>query len=1072
MHSIFFGDENTGAQFGINYGPIHLQHGRQETPQQRTDNGVLRSLAFPQMLDRRDNIKPCHTNTCQWILDLDSFKNWKSQSRGLLWIKGKPGAGKSTLMAFLHDNLEESHDGNQGIRLDFFFSARGTELQRTPLGMLRSLLNQIFYHDETVRARVREIYEERCRQYGYGENNWQWTQVRLEQLLADTILISAKRQQVMIFVDALDEAGAESAQYLAGYFHRILARAEEMEAAVQICISCRHYPIMEDARAVEIHVQNHNSDDIAIYIKDALAGMAVGDSLSQAKKEALVEHLIHQAKGVFQWIYLLMPLIKRRINEGESFDHHSWLREIPADLEEVYVYILNNVILERNREQSFLFFQWVCLAERPLTVTEMRYALAAENAQISPTPKAWDNIVGFVESDGHMKQRINVLSGGLAELVSSGDDPETIQVVHQSVNDFFRTKGLKLMSYQIGTTSSVMESETILFRCQAYLYRSCLVYLATAKMAWRMSNNPSTTKSDIVQDPLLAYATVNLFIHAEKAASSRSGVLKNEKDVLQQVIGPWVQIYRILYPYNTGFPEDGTTLLHVAAASDLIDVIEFVLERNDDVAMKDNRGNTALHLAARRDHITAGKILRKRGADCDAKNEAGITPLVEAASRGHLKFIEWLLHEGAMVRVCAMSGDALQAAVLRGYAEVVRMLLDSHADVNAQGGEYGNALQTAAFGGNTEVVRMLLDAHADVNAQGGRYGNALQAAAFVGNTEVVRILLDAHADVNAQGGKYSNALQTAAFGGNTEVVRILLGAHADVNAQGGFYGNALQAAAFGENTEVVRMLLGAHADVNAQGGYYGNALQAAAFGGNTEVVRMLLDAHADVNAQGGEYGNALQAAAFGGNTEVVRILLDAHADVNAQGGYYGNALQAAASRGSTEVVRILLGAHADVNAQGGFYGNALQAAAFGENTEVVRMLLGAHADVNAQGGYYGNALQAAASEGRTEVVRMLLDAHADVNTQGGKYRSPLHAALHMGHSDHIDLLLIAGADPLLPDELALHVSPRFLTTGISYYEPLSMSPSTEGISRLLSHSSTSVQILLFWTVMGEISWTG
>lgn len=93
------------------------------------------------MLDRRDNIEPCYTNTCQWILDLEEYQSWRSQSHGLLWIKGKPGAGKSTLMAFLHDKLQIPQDDRPDIRLDFFFTARGTEMQRTPLGMLRSLLN-------------------------------------------------------------------------------------------------------------------------------------------------------------------------------------------------------------------------------------------------------------------------------------------------------------------------------------------------------------------------------------------------------------------------------------------------------------------------------------------------------------------------------------------------------------------------------------------------------------------------------------------------------------------------------------------------------------------------------------------------------------------------------------------------------------------------------------------------------------------------------------------------------------------------------------------------------------------
>ncbi|KAH0536493.1 hypothetical protein FGG08_006646, partial [Glutinoglossum americanum] len=54
------------------------------------------------------------------------------------------------------------------------------------------------------------------------------------------------------------------------------------------------------------------------------------------------------------------------------------------------------------------------------------------------------------------------------------------------------------------------------------------------------------------------------------------------------------------------------------------------------------------------------------------------------------------------------------------------------------------------FGAAKEVVRMLLDAGAEVNAQGGYYGNALQAAAAAsdgsGAKEVVRMLLDAGAE--------------------------------------------------------------------------------------------------------------------------------------------------------------------------------------------------------------------------------------------------------------------------------------------------------------------------------------
>ncbi|CAI7642316.1 unnamed protein product, partial [Penicillium viridicatum] len=493
------------------------------------------------MLDRRENVEPCHTNTCQWILDLEKYQSWRSESRGLLWIKGKPGAGKSTLMLFLHGKLKSVQDGNQGIQLDFFFTARGTEMQRTPLGMLRSLLGQLFLCDATVRHQVRETYEQRCRQFGYGESKWEWTHGVLEELLAAVILASASRQHVTVFVDALDETGAESARQLAAYFHRLINRAAKGNAAIRVCISCRHYPIIGSAQAMEIHVEQHNQKDIATYIKDILAETEVEGSPSEEKRQTLIEQLILQANSVFQWARLVMPLVRSRIDEGESFDDIcSWLREVPAGLEDVYMYILNDVIEERNLEQSFLLFQWVCLAERPLTVVEMRYALAGNNAQITRAPKTWEKIYGFVESDERMKRRIKALSGGLAEVVLSGASNDTVQVVHQSVNDFLRAKGLAALSDTIGASSPVSQRENILFECQANLYRTCLVYLALLRVRGDISSDSQATKEDLMRNhPLVAYATTNLFIHAEKAAQSRVLILRNDHDILQQVISQW-----------------------------------------------------------------------------------------------------------------------------------------------------------------------------------------------------------------------------------------------------------------------------------------------------------------------------------------------------------------------------------------------------------------------------------------------------------------------------------------------------------------------------------------------------
>jgi ankyrin repeat protein len=122
----------------------------------------------------------------------------------------------------------------------------------------------------------------------------------------------------------------------------------------------------------------------------------------------------------------------------------------------------------------------------------------------------------------------------------------------------------------------------------------------------------------------------------------------------------------------------------------------------------------------------------------------------------------------------------LYYAALFGLQEVVSLLIDDSADVNAQGGCYGNALQAASWEGHEAVVRLLLDKNADANAQGGLYGNALQAASAKGYEQIAKLLLSAHAAVNMQGGYYSNALHAALSGTHETTVRMLLERGANV----------------------------------------------------------------------------------------------------------------------------------------------------------------------------------------------------------------------------------------------------------------------------------------------------
>ncbi|KAJ6572494.1 hypothetical protein DFH09DRAFT_1362444 [Mycena vulgaris] len=328
-----------------------------------------------------------------------------------------------------------------------------------------------------------------------------------------------------------------------------------------------------------------------------------------------------------------------------------------------------------------------------------------------------------------------------------------------------------------------------------------------------------------------------------------------------------------------------------------------------------------------------------------------------------------------------VAGPPLYWAAKLGFLQILRLLLERGADVNAQGGYYGNALQAASVKGHLDLARLLLEHGADVDSQGGYYGNALQAASVKGHLDLARLLLQHGADVDSQGGYYGNALQAVSVEGHLDLARLLLERGADVNAQGGYYGNPLQAASVKGHLDQARLLLERGADVNAWGGWDGNALQAVSVKGHLDLARLLLEHGADVNARVGWYGNALEVASLHGHLDLARLLLQRGADVSAQGGRYGTALQVTSSNGHLDLARLLLEHGADVNAQDGDNGTALQVALENGHLDLAQLLLEYKADVNVQGGWYGTALQVALENGYLGLAQLLLEHGADVNMQ-------------------------------------------------------------------------------------------
>jgi len=389
--------------------------------------------------------------------------------------------------------------------------------------------------------------------------------------------------------------------------------------------------------------------------------------------------------------------------------------------------------------------------------------------------------------------------------------------------------------------------------------------------------------------------------------------------------------------------------------------------------------------------MTAVSRLLDEGASVNAFVGTGgefesATPLAMAAAWEHAELVTLLLDRGANINaVGGFYGTALAAiATQPGDEKMASLLLDRGADMNAWGGFYGTPLAAAvAQRGNEKMVSLLLDRGANINAVGPgcSYGTPLAAAiAQRDNKKMVSLLLDHGADINS-------ALALALARGQTRIASRLLDRGADTNAVGGEHGTALAAAIASGNEHTVLMLLDRGVDINAVGGKHRTTLASAIASGNQHTVSLLLDRGVDINAVGGEHRTALAAAIASGHEQIISLLLDRGVDINAVGGEHRTALAAAIATGREHIVSLILGRVKDINAIGEDHRPALAVAIKDGDAQTTSLLLDWGADVNIVCGDFGTVLGLAVSKGDVKLVSLLLEMGADANHIGGKYHT-------------------------------------------------------------------------------------
>lgn len=185
----------------------------------------------------------------------------------------------------------------------------------------------------------------------------------------------------------------------------------------------------------------------------------------------------------------------------------------------------------------------------------------------------------------------------------------------------------------------------------------------------------------------------------------------------------------------------------------------------------------------------------------------GRTPLSIAAENGELEFLQLLLKCGAKINAVDM-----EAAAAGGHLAIVAELIKHGADVNSRSANVRRItpLHIAAIWGNKEVVELLLEKGANVNAVGKANQTALMQVIERGNMEeslaIIELLLQYETNINITDVNDNNALMTAAKRGFLPVMQILLDAGANVHAKNKHGQNAATLAAMAYNVKAVKLL--------------------------------------------------------------------------------------------------------------------------------------------------------------------------------------------------------------------------------------------------------------------------
>ncbi|KAG6377683.1 ankyrin repeat-containing domain protein [Boletus reticuloceps] len=445
-------DLNTVPDMANHKGRYTARQKRQETmSDEKGEKGEHKLEEVVKWLDglncaekQDDTLSLRQPDTCNWLFDTPQYKMWRDGGDSFLWLKGKPGAGKSVLASSVINSLETSLC--KGEILAFFYCDFRNERSTSPAEALCSILSQLLrrLHGSTVNpVALLEALVKAKERGGSVRNN--------ARALAGFVcrVAALSNEKPLVIIDALDECNDVTS---------LLQALMAIRDHVRLFVTSRPlHVIMRGLSGLpSISMDDMEGEllaDIGLHVTKELDARLRLRDLDAAFKAEIRSFLCKKAGGMFRWIQCSINTLDQCVSRKEV---RNALNSLPEGLDETYERILLRIDMKHREGQlARRALTWLVAAVRPLQISELM-----EGLSINLQTRTLDRDSGPMHH--------GALLEACGSLVTCSEKTGIIVLSHFSVMEYLTGKLIlmKLPQYHIDWN-----------RAHLQLAQSCVCYL-------------------------------------------------------------------------------------------------------------------------------------------------------------------------------------------------------------------------------------------------------------------------------------------------------------------------------------------------------------------------------------------------------------------------------------------------------------------------------------------------------------------------------------------------------------------------------------------------------------------